>query len=484
MTAPDSSEADDARADTGTTDTAEMSDRDTDTGDRRSADTGVTDTQTADSGDTGTGRDTRNGGRDTGSVTDTATADTSPPDTTEPADTGQARDTAHDTSSKETRDTGTNAPDDTSSSDTRDTGVADSGRDTAVVADTGSTCGGTCGTNARCANGTCVCDSGYDGDPTGKCYQPKSCQSRSDCGSYTLCVGGKCICEPGFERKNSKSCTRPSVGDPSTRTKTEICNHWTSRTTNFTSTLWSTKPASQCATGTLKPIVQWKALEQTNVYRWLIGLDPVHAKDTYIATNHECATCLAAEGTLTHKIKSSFACYTQDAADGASSSNIASGSSHPAATVRRYIRDNNVASLGHRRWIFSPAMGATGFGHRGRYGCMWTLDNSGPDTQKDMYYPAPGSFPTAALTGPWSYLSADRLDTSNASVSITETATGNSVSVSNVNRLTYGGYGRVTGVSWEVPNATTGTEYKVTISGLGSNGSTTKSYKTTLVTCP
>ena len=462
-----------------------------DTGTMPDPDAGATDGSSQDSS---VANDTSSSGDDTGSASDATPADTPSYDTGSPDTNSPPADTAMAPS-----DTGTTSPDTAAPQDTsnlcggRKCGANASCSGGACKCNSGytgnpyqgctKTCSGTtCGTNATCSGGTCKCKSGYQGDPTKACYKPKSCSNRSNCGSFTLCVGGKCTCEPGFKRKSAAACSRPSVGKPGNRSKSQVCTKWKSRVTNPTASLWATTPVKQCDHGKLKDKVQWEALKQTNIYRWLLGLDPLHAKQSYIDKNQECATVLAAEGMLTHSIKSSFKCYTNDAKTGAGRSNLAYGRSHPAPTVAQYIRDRGLASLGHRRWIFSPSVGATGFGHRGSYGCMWTIDSSGTDQQKDMYYPAPGYFPKAAIHGKWSYLSAAKISTSGASVQITEVQTGNPVSVTGVHQMTRGTYGRVTGVSWNVPNAKTGVEYKVTISGLG--GGQVKSYKTTLVSWP
>jgi hypothetical protein len=355
----------------------------------------------------------------------------------------------------------------------------------ADASETEGSCGGsTCGANAVCNDDTCVCKSGYTGDPYDECVEdPMSgCSSRDDCGAFALCVGGSCECEPGFQPTSGDDCERPTVDDPAKRSKSRVCQRWNGRTSPPTSDLWETQPSQQCDPGTLTERIQWEGIEYTNLHRWLVGLDPVTSKPSYVAKSQECATVLAAKGTLSHQLESSDPCYTEDAGDAARSANLAAGVSTPAASVPRYLEDSGTPTLGHRRWIHAPSVGAVGFGHRGRYGCMYVIDRSGTDSQTDVFYPAPGPFPRAALHGVWSYSSDDRISMSNASVDIEEVSSGDSLSVQNTRALDDRSYGRVTTLRWEVPDAKTGVAYRVTISGLGSGA--TKSYETTLVNCP
>ena len=409
---------------------------------------------------------------DTGSMADTGTTGDSgtSDDTTGGDDTGQPpSDTGGDTAT----DTG-NGGDDTG---TQDTSTADTQNP--------NLCGGRqCGTNAMCQNDTCQCADGYTGDPYTKCVEEmnQGCGGQSSCSGKAMCVDGNCTCPPGFTPGGSGGCMRPTVGDPAMRSKNQVCQRWKKSQGSLTRDLWAQMPSDECDPGVLKDKVQWEALQKTNVYRWLVGLDPVWAKPSYVETNQHCATTLAADGSgLSHDIDMDYKCYTQKAASGAGSSNIARGHRHPASTVGSYIGDRGNPNLGHRRWIFNPGMGATGFGHRGSYGCMYAFDMSGSDTQTEIYYPAPGPFPDRALRGPWSYLSKS-YSAQNPKVKITEVQSGKKLSASSLRTL-QSSYGRVRGISWQVPDATTGVEYEVTISGLGRSGNKKRTYKTTLVSC-
>lgn len=285
-------------------------------------------------------------------------------------------------------------------------------------------------------------------------------------------------CNPGYSPDGSGGCTADPVSDPASRTRQQVCARWTGWAPQAT-TLWAQEPTDQCDWGELHPEAQGDAIRRLDLFRWLVGLDPVTTKPNYIEVTQACATTLAAEGAgLTHNIPSDYACYTQEAATGASSSNIAYGVSNPAATVDLYVGDRGVTSLGHRRWCLNPTMAATGFGQRGRYSCMYSFDRSHSSLVEHVFYPSAGFFPNSALMGAWSAGSRSFDFGSSPQVTITRASDGSSVAVDSVQKLR-SGYAIDT-ISWEVPNAQVGVAYEVTIA----NGSNTLNYTTTLVDCP
>ena len=388
---------------------------------------------------------------------------------------------------------GTSSSDASSSSDTPvrrdssnvryDTGVGKQDTQTGKMDTHNNLCGGRgCGSNAVCRNNACQCKSGYTGDPYAGCHKKmqQGCGGGNKCGKNALCVNAKCKCVAGFKPDGSGGCNRTTVGDPAKRTKSQVCQRWSKVSRGGASTMWKTQPTGDCDPGELSGEVIWNALNATSGFRWLVGLDPVTYKDNYLEITQEAATALAAEGKrIQHKIPMSYKCYSQKAHQGASSSNLSQGTRTAASTVYQYIQDRGNPTLGHRMWIFNPSMGATGFGHRGRYGAMYAFDGSGPDNQADTFYPSPGYFPKSALLGPWSY-STKSASVSNPSVTVEEVKSGKKLSVSGIRSLS-GGYRRPGGVGWKVSGAQTGVEYKITISGVGGGK---KSYTTTLVSCP
>lgn len=338
----------------------------------------------------------------------------------------------------------------------------------------------TCGTNAACVGGGCMCDAGFAGDPTTGCTPADPCADVT-CPAGASCAQGQCSCDPGFVDDGNNGCVAESPGDTATRTRTQVCDRWTADYPTQSQMTWQVDPVDTCDPGVLHPDVQQDALRRLSLFRWIVGLPAVTTSSAQLVNTQSCATTLAAEGAgLTHNIPSTYQCYSQEAAAGASSSNISLGRTHPADSVDLYVGDRGVRSLGHRRWCLNPSMGATAFGQRGSYSCMYAFDRSGQASPEYVAYPAPGFFPDAALQGYWSFGS-NQYGVSNATVSMTRVSDGSAVQVDDI-YTPGGGYG-IPMVAWEVPNAELDMEYEITIGGLTGQNETSVTYRTTLVDC-
>lgn len=305
----------------------------------------------------------------------------------------------------------------------------------------------------------------------------------STCSPGSRCIGGNCVCDPGFTAAPSGGCRAQEAGDPAARIRSEVCTRWKARGTLSETISWAEAPSGVCETGRLDGAVHQQALRRLNLHRWLVGLDPVTTRPSYEVIAQACATALAAaDAGPNGRISESARCYSPEADHGARASNVVSGIATPAAGVELFVEEPGVASLGHRRWVFNPAMGATGFGQRDDYACMYVFDDSGDDAQIDIFYPSPGFFPAAALAGKWSYFSRDTAIGSSATVSVERVIDGKPLEVSGIAQPG-GDYGGVQALAWQVDGAQAGTEYRVKISGLGSDGDEEISYRTTLVAC-
>jgi uncharacterized protein YkwD len=345
----------------------------------------------------------------------------------------------------------------------------------------------TCGQNATCSQGTCQCDSGFEGDPQAGCTPPDPCDGVM-CGTNASCREGACLCPPGFVGDPNSACQPDSPGDIALRTESEVCSRWNTERAPRASATWTRQPADDCDTGELHPEFLDDAIRRLNLYRWLVGLSPVVLDANANNITQHCATTMAAANVFTHYLDMSHRCYTPEAGQGAGSSNIASGVRSPADSVDLYIFDRNVNSLGHRRWSFNPKMGKTGFGWRGRYSCMYSFDQSNRSGNNPEYvaYPAPGFFPSAALGGEWSFASSTYSITSNVAVQITRLSDMTSVTVSNVERKS-GTYGNmpIIGFTPSRSEVSSPGEYEVVITGLKQGGADTSvAYRVNLTSCP
>jgi hypothetical protein len=170
----------------------------------------------------------------------------------------------------------------------------------------------------------------------------------------------------------------------------------------------------------------------------------------------------------------SWDCWTDTGAQGASTSNISSGSS--VSSVDGYMLDpGNPTTIGHRRWILSNSLGPIGIGSTGDgSSCMQNLGGMGQAGKEWMAWPPPGVLPYGAYSfGNWGSLSdtgwtlqSDELDLSQVGVSVSSGGSPLPVTVTEL----LGGYGSRDAVrfnpdGWE-PEA--GQTYSVEVSGAGS----------------
>lgn len=193
----------------------------------------------------------------------------------------------------------------------------------------------------------------------------------------------------------------PPPGDPRGRTPEQVCAHWRG---NHVATQGPDQvpddPNDACDHGTVPDAAQQNGIRRTNLYRWLAGLDPVVLEPGLRAQQQACAAVLVGMGGLSHQPPAGAPCYTPEGAQGAGSSNLAAGA-RLADTVDLYVGDNGVASLGHRRWVLNPGARVTTFGHKGRFGCMYSFSQGAPVGVDFVSWPPPGPVPTAAAPGPF-----------------------------------------------------------------------------------
>lgn len=135
--------------------------------------------------------------------------------------------------------------------------------------------------------------------------------------------------------------------------------------------------ASVCLAGTAKTDAKSDVLRVDNLFRYLIGLDPApNYESAQDKRTQECALMCAANTGLNHQWPSTANCFTADGDAGCRSSNLAMGRSNPSDIMSQYIQDNNVANLGHRRWIFSPTLDKISFGAIGVYSSLYVFWNT------------------------------------------------------------------------------------------------------------
>ena len=301
------------------------------------------------------------------------------------------------------------------------------------------------------------------------------------CGTGASCnpATGTCVCAPGFIDVGG-SCMAAMPGDPSTRTGPEVCAAWRDGHVTEAATSWDPGPG-MCDPGTMSRDALDDTLRRISMFRWMVGLPPVADEVGRNATDQACAILMFRNGTIDHNPPSTWACYTEAGRAGASSSNLAYGTSDAADAIDLFISDAGVSSLGHRRWIFNGPLGIVGIGFAGNSTCLGVFDSSGSGARPWTAWPNPGPIPFEALrdgfgrTGDWSFHGS--LVTGSTTVAMTRVSSGAPLAVT----VTHppNGYGPNT-VAWAPMGWTpaAGDRYRVTVTG-----SSEVSYEVELVAC-
>jgi hypothetical protein len=222
-----------------------------------------------------------------------------------------------------------------------------------------------------------------------------------------------------------------------------VCGRWNADRANLAEGTWSGN-VDTCMAGDISADGRENALRLYNLFRWLADLPAVTTEPSRNSQAQACALMMRANGMLSHTPPSTWRCWTQEGADGASSSNISSGPG--VGSADGYMIDNgNATTIGHRRWILSNSLGPIGIGSTGNgASCMQNLRGTGRAGKPWMAWPSQGIVPIQAIvarrgsldsTG-WTVQS-DTINLAGASVTVTSGGAARAVTVTQL----MGGYG-------------------------------------------
>jgi uncharacterized protein YkwD len=296
--------------------------------------------------------------------------------------------------------------------------------------------------------------------------------------------------------------TKQPTATPLTATATPVLATPTSRPTvtpTAAGGLYQRQPVvANCDAGELNTAERNKVLDKLNAVRARHGLLPVTYDASDDAASAAAALYMVANKTLTHS-PSGGLCYSSEAATMAGSSNLYMSygynteTSPSAEAIVAYLIDDNVASLGHRRWILSPFLAQITFGRvdgipsGGSQKYMASTLRVMGDERKSLSgmnqdfvaYPQ-GVYPASEFKTDWYLSFAAIASTSNAwdsgdkqvnygGATITVTGGGSTLIVSGVS-ANYDGYGMPNHLQWKVAGLKTGVTYTVKIAGVSVNG--------------
>ncbi len=187
-----------------------------------------------------------------------------------------------------------------------------------------------------------------------------------------------------------------------------VCESWLAARRDREEGVWSGS-VNACDAGDVDAGGRARALAQVNAWRALAQLPALSTRPDRDAYAQECALLMHANGALSHNPPSHWACYTDGAALGAGSSNIATAPG--VGAVALYMVDNgNESTLGHRRWILSEGVGPIGLGSTDRASCMWVFAGEGQHTRPYVAFPPAGVVPLEVFGPVLSWPGAPTLD--------------------------------------------------------------------------
>jgi uncharacterized protein YkwD len=255
---------------------------------------------------------------------------------------------------------------------------------------------------------------------------------------------------------------------------------------------------ASCDAGTLTLSEKQSVLAALNAVRALHRLPPVTYDSSTDIYEQKSALIGVANRALTHTPPTSFYCYTPEGAQGSNQSNLfLAGGYTPASTesITRFLVDEDVISLGHRRWVLHPFLSQTSFGRvdgvpltggTTRYSAMSLKVIGYPDanlTASDLSYVAypEGVYPAqyfrhgwfmsfsvlANKTNTWAN-GVSAVDFANATVQVTGPG-GAALQIAERSH-NYAGYGLPNFLQWKAFGTQSNVDYAVRIAGVRVNG--------------
>lgn len=192
---------------------------------------------------------------------------------------------------------------------------------------------------------------------------------------------------------------------------------------------------------------------------------------------------------LSHDPPTDWPCFTAEYATGSARSNLALGATG-AGAITLYLADENVPSLGHRRWLLDPALQVIGTGSTDDTNALTVLGpaRSTVASGRLVPWPASGAFVAGWVPTTWSISVGGTADAvAFVAPQVTMTHNGTSISVAQVTDLGTG-YGTGRALSWRPSLNRTALssgyhELRVVVTGATVNGTpATIDYTTTIGT--
>jgi S1-C subfamily serine protease len=140
---------------------------------------------------------------------------------------------------------------------------------------------------------------------------------------------------------------------------------------------------ANCDPGSTSSQFKEEVLHRVKWYRAMAGVDPnitLNAASNGLAQH--AALVMAANFDLSHEPTSSWECFTSEAFEGASHSNLHLGW-YGTRAIDSYIDDEGEGNetVGHRRWLLDPLLTSIGSGDTPNSNALWVIN----DTERERY---------------------------------------------------------------------------------------------------
>ena len=186
-----------------------------------------------------------------------------------------------------------------------------------------------------------------------------------------------------------------------------------------------TGSTGSCDPGTTTQGFKEDVLARVRWFRAMAGVDTnisLNLESSRLA--QEAALVMKANNDLSHEPTSSWDCFTDDAYEGASHSNLSLGD-YGVASIDGYIEDwgSDNLPVGHRRWILDPTLAEIGTGDTNYSNALFVISDNTRDnfTTREpdgfVMWPPRGYVPRATIFPRWS-ISHPKADFSQSKVKI------------------------------------------------------------------
>ena len=138
-----------------------------------------------------------------------------------------------------------------------------------------------------------------------------------------------------------------------------------------------TGSVSACRAGDTDPQFKTDVLRRVQWFRAMAGVSPGIELDNGVsALAQHAALVMAANGDLTHEPDSSWRCFSDEAFEGASKSNLSLGD-FGVESIDGYMEDPGADNLpvGHRRWILDPTLLVIGTGDTRNTNALFVIND-------------------------------------------------------------------------------------------------------------